>query len=68
MRLVFNIGDVFHVKTHYDIIAVKCVADDPNENPSNICNYCIFHGNFDCFSIHCRGCHFETIKIKEVQQ
>lgn len=68
MKLSFNIGDTLYVKTNVNTIAVQCVADDPNENPSNTCKHCIFNEQvLHCFNIACRGRHFEAIERKEVE-
>lgn len=69
MKVIFTPGAILHVIEDNNIIAVKCVADDPKENnPFTICNYCIFHGNLDCWFINCDDCHFEAIERKEVKK
>lgn len=71
MDILFNIGDTFQVITHGytpEILEVKCVPDDPYDNPSDACTHCIFHRQrFDCNALSCKGCHFEPIERKEVE-
>lgn len=68
MLFSLNIGETVHIRWHDFILTVKCVADEPNESPNQVCNRCIFAGfATNCSNIDCEGRHYEFIDRKEVE-